>query len=435
MLKPSDLLICDTVALLNERGGDASDPDYLDSLMQEVIATGMNDDPAAYRDVFWVYRNADDKTSQLLIKRIREGYQKPRLQAETIPYQPPSALEAPHNGALHKVGQIANQAAAQNLMADYRSRKAQNTLRAQDNNLRLFREALLDTGVYVGDLLEPESWRGITWGLVAGFAERLLNQGYAVGSVNLALSTIKAYAKLAHKAGALSRDEYLKIKDVSGYSQKEMNRVNEGRGTTRFTRKTKAGAVKPIKKAEHISLTPAEVRKLKETRLDTPQGRRDRLLMCLLLDHGLRCSEIALLEVTNFNFETGEMTFYRPKVQKEQTHKLSRDTRAALQAYADAGDMPPAGKLLRGSRKGGKLTGSGMSERAITARVNELGRALIGKDGLSAHDGRHSWATRAARNGTDPFALQEAGGWNSLAMPRRYVEAAKIANEGVKLDD
>jgi integrase len=74
-----------------------------------------------------------------------------------------------------------------------------------------------------------------------------------------------------------------------------------------------------------------------------------------------------------------------------------------------------------------------MSERAITKRVNELGMKW-GIAKLSAHDGRHSWATRAARSGTDPFALQEAGGWNSLAMPRRYVEEAQIANEGVKLD-
>ena len=29
--------------------------------------------------------------------------------------------------------------------------------------------------------------------------------------------------------------------------------------------------------------------------------------------------------------------------------------------------------------------------------------------------------------------LQEAGGWNSPAMPLRYVETAKIANEGVNL--
>jgi hypothetical protein len=29
--------------------------------------------------------------------------------------------------------------------------------------------------------------------------------------------------------------------------------------------------------------------------------------------------------------------------------------------------------------------------------------------------------------------LQEAGGWSSLAMPRRYVEENEIANEGVRL--
>jgi hypothetical protein len=29
------------------------------------------------------------------------------------------------------------------------------------------------------------------------------------------------------------------------------------------------------------------------------------------------------------------------------------------------------------------------------------------------------------------FTPQEAGGWSSLAMPRRYVEEAQIANEGM----
>ena len=77
---------------------------------------------------------------------------------------------------------------------------------------------------------------------------------------------------------------------------------------------------------------------------------------------------------------------------------------------------------------------AGMSERAITARVRDLGE-VIGVYGLSAHDLRYSWATRAARNKTDAFDLRDAGGRNSLAMPSRYVEAARIANEGVNLDE
>lgn len=65
-------------------------------------------------------------------------------------------------------------------------------------------------------------------------------------------------------------------------------------------------------------------------------------------------------------------------------------------------------------------------------RVEAMGRRLEVVD-LSAHDSRNTWGSRAARSGTDLFALQEAGGWSSLAIPRRYVEAAQIANEGVKL--
>ena len=92
----------------------------------------------------------------------------------------------------------------------------------------------------------------------------------------------------------------------------------------------------------------------------------------------------------------------------------------------------PVVTLVRGSRKGGRLTDGTMSTRAVTARVKALGEA-IGIKGLSAHDCRHHWATRAATAGTDAFALRDAGGWSSLAMPSRYVEASTIANERVRL--
>jgi len=64
--------------------------------------------------------------------------------------------------------------------------------------------------------------------------------------------------------------------------------------------------------------------------------------------------------------------------------------------------------------------------------VRTLGLA-ISVHGLSARDCRHHWATQAARNGTPIDRLQDAGGWASPAMPLRYVEAARIANEGVRL--
>jgi integrase len=116
-------------------------------------------------------------------------------------------------------------------------------------------------------------------------------------------------------------------------------------------------------------------------------------------------------------------------VDKTQTHKLTADTLRALQAWFESGDAPAAGPLLRASQKDGELTAVGMTAWSLSERVRVLG-ARLGIEGLSAHDCRHYWATYWADK-VDVLRLQEAGGWSSLAMPRRYVEESEIANEGM----
>jgi integrase len=332
--------------------------------------------------------------------------------------------------ALAQAGQAANSAASQNVFADFRARRSENTLRAQDSdlaNFTTFLNGLHETVALSGALNhDPGAWRGITYGLIEAFVQAMITNGYALTSVNRALSTVKKYAGMAFKAGAIEMTEHALIRTVTGYATKEQKRVNEKRESSGM--ETRIGE----KKAEHTRLSVADARALKRDHDDTPQGRRDAVLMSLLLDLGLRCGEVALLTVDTVNFSEKTITFYRPKVDKTQTHNLTPDLFKALKAYADAGDMLPAGKLLRASRKSGQLTHGGMTNNAIMRRVRALGES-IGVDHLSPHDCRHFWATDAARQKTDPFRLQEAGGWNSLAMPRRYVEDAKIANEGVML--
>lgn len=316
-------------------------------------------------------------------------------------------------------GHAANRAAAANVFADYISRKAANTIKAQAFDLAVFAQFLGNVGIAVDELQSnPAAWDGMTWGIVEAFVKWQLQDGYTTASINRRLSTVKTYAKLAAKAGTLSAESLALIKTVSGYGQKEAARVNEKRQTTS----------KGTKKAAAVVIDDSIAAQLK-AQPDSPQGRRNALLMALLLDHGLRCGEVAALQVNHFDLRAGTMVFDRPKVGKVQTHKLSADTLRALRAWVDSGDCPALGPILRGSRKGGHLTGSGMSTTAISERVRSLG-AELGIDGLSAHDCRHYWATRWAGK-VDVFRLQEAGGWNSLAMPRRYVEHAKIANEGM----
>lgn len=326
------------------------------------------------------------------------------------------------------IGEIANQYAAANALEEYQQKLAANTKRRQVNDLTLFAQYLALAGIIVtADQLMTNiaAWQGITHGLVEGFNRYQVQEGYAFGSINVRLATVKRYCKIAAKAHVIAPADYGLITTVEGYSHKEGRNLDKTREVTR----------KGAKKAEAVTVSKEQATLLKHGQPDTPQGRRDALLMCLLLDHGLRCGEIAALTLHNVNLNEELLTFYREKVDMEQIHALTKDTRIALRLYLEWADLAPGDYLLRGSRRsltGDRLQGR-MSERAITARVNELGDR-IGIENLSAHDGRHAWATFAIKAGTDVKALQDAGGWKSPVMPLRYAAAGKIANAGVKLD-
>jgi len=348
------------------------------------------------------------------------------MTTSTLTTNRPADLEA-----RQRIGEQANGYAARGAFTDYLERKAANTTRRQRAELNTLAEYLKEAGIETtGEALQTTgaAWAGITFGLVEGFIRWQLAAAFAIGTINARLSTVKRYAGLAFKAGAIDHMAYALIKNVQGYTNKEAINVDKGR--TADGQPTRQGN----KKAEHTPLTDRQADALKAQDLTTPQGRRDAVLMTILLDHGLRVGELVGLQVSNVDFEHKQLKFYRPKVNKTQTHDLTPATLAALVTWRDSGDMPLAGSLLRGSRKGGRLTTAGMSERAVCARVRALGEAL-GIDALSPHDCRHHWATVSAQRVESGratlFNLQEAGGWNSLAMPRRYVEAASVANKNL----
>jgi integrase len=342
-------------------------------------------------------------------------YKSDRTPGLTMPdlLLPPGQIEQlalPLPASLARAGQAADTAAAARLFQQYRSRRAAETVRRQDADLACFAAYLAAAGVLsdcdiTGDITlasDASAWVGVTWGIVSGFVAWQVQQGYAVGSINVRLATVKAYAKLATQAGALSADEYARVRLVSGYRHAEGRRLDAARGTKRKGRK----------KAAPVSISRSQASTLKQQA--DPLAR---LLLCLLLDHGLRVGEVASLTPADFDLARGVLRFYRSKVDKTQTHRLSDDALAAAEA------------ALAGCQEADTLFGV---DRTIRRRVGALG-AAVGLAGLSPHDCRHYWATAATRAGTPLKALQDAGGWSSPAMPLRYAESAEIANDGVKL--
>lgn len=357
------------------------------------------------------------------------------------------------NTSLETAGQVANQAAGSAIFRRYLSQKSANTLKRHARDLELFAEYLLDLGImpeHGADFqTNPQAWRGVTWGIVEGFIAWQLNEGYAVTSVNARLSTVKVYAQMAVKSGAIAQEEGMLIQTVKGFSRAGAANVDAQREQTRIDEVTYAykpdGQPKSVvvtrrstKKRRPAPVTPADAEWLKRPQSNTPQGVRDALLMCLLLDHGLRASEVALIKTDNIDLARGTINFYRPKVKgtahEWTTHQLTPAALAVCRDYLQIHYPPsllPTGPLilattrLKQNGEGGQLKARGLNRIRISERVAWLGRQM-GLARLSAHDCRHFCATQMAQMGYGVDELMAWFGWTSAQTAVRYIAAVEI---------
>lgn len=337
---------------------------------------------------------------------------------------PQTAVTIRRSGTLAIAGQVANEKAQRAAFQRFTKGKADNTRARYTNDLKRFETFLSSIGLPVENLdTDPRAWSGVTWGMVEAFKEWMEREGDAIASINVRLSTVKIFARLAAQAGTIAPDELRMIETVKGYKHSEGLNIDKKREATR----------RGSKKAVWTKLTPQQAEQLRAQPY-TPQGRRDAVMIGLMLSLGFRVGEVAALRVSDVDIEHGLIRVYRSKVDKIQTHQLTNGLLAAMRAYLanDAGSADEP--LLRSSSKSGKLTHAGMTRFGIQKRIQQLG-AEIKVDNLSPHDLRHYWATKAARNGTPIDRLMDAGGWSSPAMPLAYIQREKIANSGVKSDD
>jgi integrase len=354
---------------------------------------------------------------------------------------------------LQIAGQVANQAAGRSMFDRYKQEKSENTLKRHARDLELFAEYLLDIGIPLvegGHFQDsPVPWRGITWGVVEGFLQWLLREGYAISSVNARLSTVKVYSQMAVKAGAIDREEGLLIQSVRGFSRKAGLNVDAQRPQTRkedivYDYKPDGHKRRVVierrstKKRRPTLLAPQQAAQLMQPANPSPQAWRDALLASLLLEHGLRASELALLTTKAIDLQQGLLQFYRPKVKgtahETAVHKLTPDVQQLaaiyLQRLYPTALSPNSPLILATTRllkngEGGHLLGEGLNRVRLSERIAYLGRQ-IGIPKLSAHDCRHYCATQMARKGYGVDELMAWFGWSSAQTAMRYVSTEEV---------
>jgi len=138
---------------------------------------------------------------------------------------------------------------------------------------------------------------------------------------------------------------------------------------------------------------------------------RDRAIVELLYDEGLRISELAGLNIGDINFSKGEIKVFG-KGKKERILPLSSRAADVLKAYIAGRNSGP---LFINERTGGR-----MGVRDLRRIVNYYLAQLPDAPAVKPHALRHSFATHLLERGADLRAVQELLGHASLATTQIY---------------
>lgn len=146
----------------------------------------------------------------------------------------------------------------------------------------------------------------------------------------------------------------------------------------------------------------------------TEIGARDRAIVLLFLDSGLRLNELVQLKLVDIDFASHRIKVLHGKGNKQRAVPFGTTAKEALLHYIWRFRENGEGQLFRSSRSGKPLTGN-----LIRVRMAQLGR-LAGILRTHAHRFRHTFATWAIENGARELDVQYLLGHSSPVMVRRY---------------
>lgn len=290
---------------------------------------------------------------------------------------------------------------------------APNTTRAKQSDIRSLTQFLsTSTGQPWPDLSATlEAWQFVTFEMVKKYAYHLLLNGYTVATVNRHLSSIRTRVRMASQAGFVESEQAQRILSMPGYTRKQAKKIDGMRERAR----------RSTKKETATEILVAQSHALKRT-----GQAKDRLLLCLMLDHGLRVGEVATLRQSDINGQY--IKIVRHKTQTEQNHRLSDDTKNALRDYLQPALIDTDSFLFPSA----SAAAGHISTRTIDRIVRAAGQT-IGVDNLSCHDCRHAFMNHTLDNGNDINSIMQAGGWTTYDAALRYIRAREVANEGVRI--
>lgn len=144
-------------------------------------------------------------------------------------------------------------------------------------------------------------------------------------------------------------------------------------------------------------------------------GQRDRCLMQLMLNAGLRASEVLALTVYDVDWQSGQLTVRQGKGKKDRTLWLNETVLDDLRRWRARRPAEAQGLLFP------TLKGTPLRSNALRAMVKRRGsKAGLAQKDIHPHTLRHTFATELYRQTKDIRLVQKALGHSDLTTTMIY---------------
>jgi integrase/recombinase XerD len=223
---------------------------------------------------------------------------------------------------------------------------------------------------------------------------------YAPGMVNKVLAAVRGVLERCWLMGLLEREDLERIRKVEGVRH---STLLPGR-----------------------DLTLAELLKLLASD-GSPIGMRDAAAVALFFGAGLRRSELASMDIENYQPSTGSVTVIQGKGHKDRVTYLLEDLRPSVAVWLRVRGSAP-GPLLCPVTRGGNVQFRKMSVEALYQRI-ELRVLGAGLQHCSPHDFRRTLIGSLLDAGVDLVTVSEMVGHSDPETTKRYDRRGERAKQ------
>ena len=229
----------------------------------------------------------------------------------------------------------------------------------------------------------------------AAIRAQLTESGASAATVNQALAALRGVLTAAWRLGQMTAEELARATDVKSVKAD----------------RAEAATGRAVTYGEAMALANA-------TADGTPAGTRDSAILAVAYATGLRRSEIAALDMADYNPTNGRIMVAKGKGNKEREVFIDNGAKVAFDTWL-ALRGTGSGAIFTPIRRGGHIAGGSMTAQAIY-NVIVARCAAANVAGVTPHDFRRTFISEMLDAGVDLATVSTLAGHSDPATTARY---------------